>query len=88
MKHDIDPERDSQNTPEGVTQSTPYQLEVAIATGNDTVLVAPIGAGKTLALAMPPLYHKTKVSVVISHLQALETDQLYYLNATREFHHH
>jgi len=49
-----------------------YQLEaaVAIATGHDVVLVAPTGAGKTLVLPMPLLFHKTKVSIVISPLHA------------------
>ena len=60
----------------------PYQLDaaVAVATGRDTVLIAPTGAGKTLILAMPLLYHKTKVSIVISPLQALETDQALKMN--------
>ena len=46
----------------------------------DTVLIAPTGAGKTLVLAMPLLYHKTKVSIVISPLRALETDQALKMN--------
>jgi hypothetical protein len=84
LKHD--PERDLQNTPEGVTQSFPYQFEVAIATAHNTVLVVPpTSAGKTLVLAMLLLYHRSKVSIVIS---PLETDQPYHLNATKEFHHH
>ena len=60
----------------------PYQLDaaVAVATGRDTVLIAPTGAGKTLVLAMPLLYHKTKVSIIISPLQALETDQALKMN--------
>ena len=60
----------------------PYQLEaaVAIATGHDVVLVAPTGSGKTLVLAMPLLFHKTKVSIVISPLHALETDQARKMN--------
>ena len=60
----------------------PYQLDAAaaVATGRDTVLIAPTGAGKTLVLAMPLLYHKTKVSIVISPLQALETDQALKMN--------
>ena len=53
---------------------------MAIATGHDVVLVAPTGSGKTLVLAMPLLFHKTKVSIVISPLHALETDQARKMN--------
>ena len=66
----------------GSHEPFPYQLDaaVAVATGRDTVLITPTGAGNTLVLAMPLLYHKTKVSIVISPLQALETDQALKMN--------
>ena len=46
------------------------------------MLVALTGAGKTLVLAntMPLLFHKTKVSIVISPLHALGTDQARKMN--------
>lgn len=60
-----------------------FQLDasVSIACGRDTVLIAPTGAGKTLVLAMPLLYHTAKTSLVISPLHALETDQVKKMNA-------
>jgi len=59
-----------------------FQLDAAtaIAQGKDTVLIAPTGSGKTLVLAMPLLYHKDKLSIVVSPLQALETDQVEKMN--------
>jgi Lhr-like helicase len=59
LKHD--PERPRRSVLKGSHNPFPYQLEIAIATGHDTVLIAPTDAGKTLALALPPLYHKTKL---------------------------
>ncbi|KAF9508186.1 hypothetical protein BS47DRAFT_1350610 [Hydnum rufescens UP504] len=47
-----------------------------IADGEDTILLGPTGSGKTLILAMPLLHHTDKTSIVISPLQALETDQV------------
>jgi ATP-dependent helicase YprA (DUF1998 family) len=60
----------------------PFQIDasVLIACGNDTILIAPTGSGKTLVLAMPLLHHEKKTSVVVSPLQALETDQVKKMN--------
>jgi ATP-dependent helicase YprA (DUF1998 family) len=60
----------------GLRSQFPYQLNAAvvIATGRDTVLIAPPGAWKTLVFAMRLLHHNTMVSIVISPLQASETE--------------
>ena len=60
-----------------------FQLDAAvrIAEGKDTILIAPTGSGKTLVLPMPLTYHDKKISLVISPLHALETDQVKKMNA-------
>jgi ATP-dependent helicase YprA (DUF1998 family) len=63
-------------------QAKVFQLDAStrITAGKDTILIAPMGSGKTLVLAMPLLYHTNKTSIVISPLQALETDQVDQMN--------
>ena len=59
-----------------------FQLDAAtsVALGKDTILIAPTGSRKTLILAMPLLYHEYKISIIISPLHALESDQVDRMN--------
>lgn len=57
-----------------------WQLDVAEALilGVDCSVIAGTGAGKTMPFAMPLFVQSDKIHVIISPLNALEDDQVYY----------
>ena len=59
-----------------------FQLDAAMSVmlGKDMILITPTSSGKTLILTMPLLYHENKISIVISPLHALESDQVNRMN--------